>query len=121
MNDLASGRIAHGPATRTFSDGSEYWVIELPTVRMGLGHFRPGWVWSKHAGAQTGRRSEGHIGYIQSGAMMVESADGNNSRLGPGDAFEVGPGHDAWVIGDELCIALDVSIKEQTDVETNAL
>ncbi len=33
------------------------------------GHFRPGWVWSKHAGTQTGKESEAHIGYIQSGAL----------------------------------------------------
>lgn len=28
-------------------------------------------------------------------------------RVGPGDAFEVGPAHGAWVIGEEPCIALD--------------
>jgi hypothetical protein len=27
--------------------------------------------------------------------------------VGPGEAFEVGPGHDAWVVGDEPCVALD--------------
>lgn len=27
--------------------------------------------------------------------------------IGPGDAFEVKPGHDAWVLGDETCVALD--------------
>ena len=108
MNDITYKNIAQGPATRTFSDGSERWVVELPKIRIGLGHFRPGWVWSKHAGIQTGKESEAHIGYIQSGAMAVEGADGSKVELGPGDAFEVEAGHNAWVIGDELCIALDV-------------
>ena len=27
--------------------------------------------------------------------------------LGPGDAFIVAAGHDAWVLGDEPCVALD--------------
>ena len=103
--------VATGTPNRTFLDGSEYWVLELQTVRIGLGHFRPGWVWSEHAGAQTGQKSAGHVGYVQSGAMAVRDANGDQVQLGPGDAFEVGPGHDAWVVGDEVCIALDFSVR----------
>ena len=90
-------------------DGSEYWLVELPSVRIGLGHFRPGWVWSEHAGAQTGKESQRHIGIIRSGRIAVKDAEGTTIEIGPGEAFEVGPGHDAWVIGDEECVALDVS------------
>ena len=111
MSDITCKSIALALATRTFLDGSEYWVVELPTVLIGLGHFRPGWVWSKHAGAKTGKESEAHIGYIQSGAMAVEGADGSKVELGPGDAFEVRPDHNAWVVGDELCIALDITVR----------
>lgn len=103
--------IAHGPPIRTFLDGSKYWAIELTSVRIGLGHFDPGWVWSKHAGTETGMESQSHIGIIQSGKMAVKSADGSEIEIGPGDAFEVGPGHNAWVVGDETCVALDVSFK----------
>ncbi len=81
-------------------------------MRIGLGHFKPGWVWSEHAGAQTGVESQKHIGIIQSGTMGVRAADGSEIEIGPGDAFEVGAGHDAWVIGGETCVALDVSLKE---------
>jgi hypothetical protein len=109
--DLSYGSISQGPPFRTFLDGSEYWFVELPTVRIGLGHFRPGWVWSEHAGKQTAEDSQAHIGYIQSGKMAVESADGGQVEIGPGEAFEVGPGHNAWVVGDEMCIALDVTFK----------
>ena len=111
MSDISFQSIPSGPAARTFLDGSEYWTLDLPTVRMGLGHFKPGWVWSKHAGPQLGKPSEMHIGYIQSGTMAIRSADGHEVELGPGDAFEVAPGHDAWVVGDEPCVALDVSPK----------
>ncbi len=111
MSDLEYKTIPDGPPIRTFLDGSEYWVIELPSVRIGLGYFKPGWVWSKHAGAQTGVESQTHIGIIQSGKTAVMSADGSKVEVGPGDAFEVGPGHDAWVVGDEMCVALDVSFK----------
>jgi len=108
-NDLSHGGIPHGPPVRTFSDGSEYWILELPTVRIGIGHFRPGWIWSEHAGKQTGIESQTHIGYIQFGRMAVESASNSRIEVGPGEAFEAGPGHDAWVVGNEVCIALDVT------------
>ena len=83
-------------------------------MRIGLGRFNPGWVWSKHAGAQTGIESQNHIGIIQSGKMAVKSVDGSTIEVGPGDAFEVGPGHDAWVVGNDTCVALDVSFKESS-------
>ncbi len=112
---LSYGSISQGHPIRTFLDGSEYWIVELPTVRIGLGHFRPGWVWSEHAGKQTAEDSLAHIGYIQSGKMAVESADGSQVEIGPGEAFEVGAGHNAWVVGDEMCVALDVTFKPSDD------
>lgn len=92
---------------RTFLDGSSRAVADLPSMRIGRGVYRPGWRWSMHAGAQTGKSSERHIGWIVSGEMTIRTADGEEYEVGPGDFFEVGPGHDAWVIGDEPCIAFD--------------
>jgi len=63
-----------------------------------------------HAGARTGKPSENHIGYILSGRMMVRNSTGIEKEAGPGDAFEIGPGHDAWVIGKKSCTALDFSL-----------
>jgi hypothetical protein len=34
--------------------------------------------------------------------------DGEVGDVGPGDVFDVPPGHDAWVVGDEAVVALDV-------------
>ena len=60
-----------------------------------------------HAGPQMGKDSENHIGYIVSGRMMVQDSSGNKAEIESGCAFEIAPGSDAWVIGDEPCIALD--------------
>ncbi len=32
---------------------------------------------------------------------------GEERELAAGDAHVVGPGHDAWVVGDEPCVILD--------------
>ena len=76
----------------------------LETVIIGKGKYLPGWRWSEHV--SNDKKSERHIGYIISGEMMI-SIDGKEIRVGPGEAFEVKEGHDAWVIGDEPCVALD--------------
>jgi hypothetical protein len=39
--------------------------------------------------------------------MTVKGGDGKEVTIGTGDAFEVTAGHDAWVAGDEPCVALD--------------
>jgi len=94
---------------RTFVDGSARSRVLLRTAAIGLGTYQPGWKWSIHAGTQTGKPSENHVGYIISGRMIIEDADGIQTEIGPGDAFEVLPRHDAWVLGAEPCVALDYS------------
>ena len=92
---------------RIFADGSTRTVVVLESVAVGRGEYLPGWKWSEHAGPQTGRCSEAHIGYIVTGQMVIRGTDGIEVLVSPGDTFEAQPGHDAWVVGDESCIALD--------------
>lgn len=46
-----------------------------------------------------------HIGMVASGRLHVVHEDG--SEVGPGDAYVVEPGHDAWVVGDEPLVAYE--------------
>lgn len=92
---------------RTFLDGSTRSYTDLHTAVIGIGTYLPGWKWSLHAKPLTGKTSERHIGYIVSGSMMVEDPSGNQAMISPGGAFEIGPGSDAWVFGNEPCVALD--------------
>lgn len=84
-------------------------VVRLPSVVIGHGEYPPGWRWSRHAGPQTGRPADRHVGYVLSGTMRVRSAGGEERTVRAGEAFEVGPGHDARVEGDDPCVALDLT------------
>lgn len=39
--------------------------------------------------------------------MMVRDCFGNEYLIHAGEAFEVSENHDAWVVGDTPCVALD--------------
>ncbi len=95
-----------------FLDGSRRSAVNLRTSFVGIGTYQPGWRWSEHVGKQTGKPSENHIGYILSGSLTVKSADGAEAIVGPGEAFELASGHDAWVNGDQPCVALDFGCYE---------
>jgi hypothetical protein len=71
--------------------------------------FEPGWKWSECVKpvAGTDRCQVHHVGFIQSGTMHVLHDDGTELELGPGKAYEILPGHDAWVVGEEGCVAFE--------------
>jgi quercetin dioxygenase-like cupin family protein len=48
-----------------------------------------------------------HLLYCLSGWMRVEMSSGEQGEIGPGDVAAIEPGHDAWVVGDEPCVAVD--------------
>jgi hypothetical protein len=114
MDKIVSQNPDRGNYFHEFQDGSIRNVAELETVYIGKGTYKPGWRWSEDAGSQTGKPSERHIGYVLSGQFSVKSADGNENKVGPGEAFEVGPNHDVWVSSNEPCIALDFEVKAPT-------
>ena len=102
--------LTDGGDARDFLDGSRRRAAALPAIRIARGVYRPGWRWSLHAGPQSGLPSAAHIGYVESGRMGVRGADGQEVTVGPGEVFSVGPGHDAWVIGVDPCVALDFEV-----------
>jgi class 3 adenylate cyclase len=87
---------------RTFASGRMD-VVTLDEIAIGRFVFQPGWRWSKDVAPITGTRScqHRHVGYTISGSLEVCMNDGTRLVIGPGDAYEIPPGHDAWVAGDE--------------------
>lgn len=88
--------------------------VEICTIGdavFGRAHFGPGWRWSESVGPIVGTKSceVMHNGYIESGRLHIAMDDGTEVDLEPGEFFVCQPGHDAWVVGDEPCIAFDFS------------
>jgi hypothetical protein len=48
-----------------------------------------------------------HQGVLLSGQMQVETDAGAVRLLGPGEAFDIPPGHDARVVGDEPAVSIE--------------
>jgi hypothetical protein len=84
-------------------------LVNLTGFTVGRAEFRPGWRWSTDVRPRVGTDScqAAHSSYVVSGRMHVAMSDGRELELGPGDAHLVGPGHDAWVVGDEPCVTID--------------
>jgi hypothetical protein len=73
------------------------------------GVFEPGWKWSQDVAPIAGTKScqAPHLGYVIQGRMKIRMDDATEKEIGPGDFFQINPGHDAWVVGSEDCILLD--------------
>ena len=78
------------------------------TVRLGeltVGRIiqQPGWRWSEHIRpiAQTASCQFHHIGVHISGRVRCRLDDGTEFEVREGDVFDIPPGHDVWVVGDE--------------------
>jgi hypothetical protein len=71
--------------------------------------FETGWKWSECVKPVAGTDScqVRHVGVVQSGRMVVKHEDGSEVELGPGEAYVIEPGHDAWVVGDERFVGFE--------------
>ncbi len=112
MSSLEQKRFESPDETRTFADGKgRVDLLGVGQLQIGRGVFEPGWRWSEHVKPMAGTDScqAAHTGYILQGRMAVRMDEGNELEYGPGDVFYMPSGHDAWIVGDEQCVILDVT------------
>ena len=71
---------------------------------------QPGWRWSEHVKPIVGGDScqKRHLKLMVSGQQHVVMNDGTEMELVPGDFAVIEPGHDAWVVGDEPNVLLEM-------------
>jgi hypothetical protein len=102
-----------------FPNGEER-IVDVLGSPVGLATFEPGWRWSNDVRPLVGtdRCSRLHAGYALFGRLHVEFEDGSTLDVTAGDVFEIPPGHDAWVVGDEAVVLLDWSASVRQHAKT---
>ncbi|WP_095012783.1 cupin domain-containing protein [Tsuneonella mangrovi] len=83
----------------------------ISVVQMGTGNagmhavFAPGWTWEKDEKPLIGCPDAcptHHTGFCIAGTLVVRmTGSGEETEIKPGDFFEIPPGHDGYVKGDE--------------------
>jgi class 3 adenylate cyclase len=77
--------------------------VQMGEQTIGRATIQPGWRWSVDVKPEVGTPSctFHHLGVVLSGRFRVRMDDGRELEIGPDDVFDIPPGHDAWVVGDE--------------------
>lgn len=84
-------------------------VIELGDLTVGRLTSEPGWRWSEHVRPTVGGEwcQARHVGLVISGRLGIDFPDGTTVEFGPGDVFDVPPGHDGYTVGEEPCVQIE--------------
>lgn len=109
MSSIEVKSVESPDETRPFADKGNAAVVTVGEHPVLRGTFEPGWRWSEHVRPIAGTDSceTAHLLFCTSGRMHVVMNDGSEADIGPGDVASIAPGHDAWVVGDEPCVAVD--------------
>src|ERR1041385_3860987 len=110
MDKMQKKSLSQPDETRRFEKG----IVELVDVgdlTFGRATLQPGWKWSASVKPilQTESCQAAHLQYCVSGRLHVKMDDGHELEFGPGDVSVIPPGHDAWVVGNEPFVGIDIS------------
>jgi class 3 adenylate cyclase len=86
-------------------------IYTLDDIVIGRTVFEKGWHWATDVKPIAGTTlcQYHHVGVCISGRLGVRMEDGTMSEVAPGTVFDIPPGHDGWVIGDEPWVTYDVA------------
>lgn len=95
---------------RAFDKG-QLELVSLGGVTFGRATLQPGWKWSTSVKpiAKTESCQAPHLQYHVSGVLHVVMDDGSEMEFGPGDVSQLPPGHDAWVVGNDPVVVIDIT------------
>jgi len=110
MAQMQSKSLNAPEETRAFDKGMLQ-LVTLGGVTFGRATLQPGWKWSTCVKPLAGTAScqAPHLQYHVSGRLHVVMDDGSEAEFGPGEVSMLPPGHDAWVVGREPVVLIDIS------------
>jgi len=84
-------------------------LVRMESLTIGYGVVQPGWRWSTHMRKETDEPlcQVHHLQLLLSGRFAIQMADGEYTEIEPNEIFDVPPGHDVWVVGDEPVTVVD--------------
>jgi hypothetical protein len=95
--------------------------LTVDEVPAGIGRVKrviypAGWRWSDEMSEITGTATcrHAHVGFMVQGSMVVRFEDGCEVTYTAPSAVIVEPGHDAWVVGDEDVVLVQVDAGPDT-------
>ena len=85
--------------------------VQIGEQTIGRATIQPGWRWSVDLKPTVGTPwcTFRHLGIALSGRFHVLMENGHQMDVGPDDVFDIPPGHDAWVVGDEPFETVEVA------------
>ena len=101
------------PDERRTPDKTDVSVVDLGSVKAARRTLQPGWRWSECIKPIAGTDScqVHHEGMLVTGQMHVRHDDGTELDIGPGAAYVIEPGHDAWVVGSDAVVGYEFDSK----------
>jgi hypothetical protein len=92
-------------------DKGQVEMVSVGGVTFGRATLQPGWRWSTCVKPIVNTQSceASHLQYHVSGQLHVVMDDGTEADFGPGDVSHLPSGHDAWVVGGEPVVLIDIT------------
>lgn len=114
MTSIETKNLNSPDQTTTPFEKGEIETVTVAGITLLRETLQPGWKWSEHVKPKVNTNScqKRHLKYIISGKQKVVMDNGTEVELVPGDFAVIEPGHDAWVVGDEPNVLLEMAAIE---------
>ena len=116
MTSVEAKSLGSPDQTTTPFENGRIETVTVAGITLMRETLQPGWKWSEHVKpvAKTESCQKRHLKYIISGRQKIVMNDGTEVELVPGDFAVIEPGHDAWVVGDEPNVLLEMAAIESS-------
>lgn len=110
MASIRRASLSHAEELHRFGHGSAR-LAQVGSLEIGRADLDPGWRWATDVKPAVGTAScqAHHLHLLLEGRFAVRMDDGEEAEFEAGDVFEIPPGHDAWVVGQDRVVIIDIS------------